>query len=93
VLVSSNHEIQGSRVVREIGRISAATGWGGVASASSEELRAQALRRLIAKAQDYEADAIVDVDYSVDGIKSCDLSACDLKRVIVSGVAVRLARG
>lgn len=93
MLVSSSHEIQGSRVVREIGRISAATSWGGTVSATSEELRAQALKRLIDQAKDYEADAIVDVDYTVDGVKSYDLSACDLKRVIVSGVAVRLARG
>jgi uncharacterized protein YbjQ (UPF0145 family) len=91
VQVSTNHEIQGSRVVREIGRISAATGWQGTVDASADELRAYALQRLIAQAKDY--DAIVDVDYSVDGVQACDLSTVSLKRVAVSGVAVKLARG
>lgn len=91
--VSTNHEIQGSRVVREIGRISAATGWQGTINGSAEELRAYALQRLIAQAKDYDADAIVDVDYSVDGVQACDLSPVSLKRVAVSGVAVKLARG
>jgi uncharacterized protein YbjQ (UPF0145 family) len=93
VQVSTNHEIQGSRVVREIGRISAATGWQGTVDASAEELRARALQRLIAQAKDYDADAIVDVDYSVDGVQAYDLSTVSLKRVAVSGVAVKLARG
>jgi len=93
VQVSTNHEIQGSRVVREIGRISAATGWQGAINGSAEELRASALQRLIAQAKDYDADAIVDVDYSVDGVQACDLSPVSLKRVAVSGVAVKLARG
>ena len=91
--VSASHEIQGSRVVREIGRISAATGWCGTVDASADELRASALRRLIAQAKDYDADAIVDLDYSIDGVQACDLSAVSLKRVAVSGVAVKLARG
>ncbi len=88
--ISHTHEVEGGRVLYPIGRIEAASGWH--ASSVSGDWKNVALQRLIAAAMDYDADAIVDVDYKVDGVQTFDLSAIPLERISVSGVAVKLAR-
>jgi uncharacterized protein YbjQ (UPF0145 family) len=91
--ISFTQEIEGGRVLYPIGRIRAASGWrAGAAAMSSDDCKAQALERLIAAASDYEADAIIGVDYEVDGAKIFDLAAVPVERVTATGIAVKLAK-
>jgi uncharacterized protein YbjQ (UPF0145 family) len=90
--ISRTHEIEGRRIAYSIGRIEAASAWhapgndeGGI------DWKQRALERLVAAAAEYEADAIVNVDFEVDGLRADHLSE-RLERVCVTGVAVRLAR-
>lgn len=91
MLVCSEKEIAGVRVTREIGRITAASGWQGADRAGAAQ-RDQALKALIAVAKDFEADAIIGVDYTEDGAQALDLIERPVRRVAISGIAVKLAR-
>lgn len=89
--ISRTPEIEGSHIVGSIGRIEAASAWhapgndeGGV------DWKQRALERLVAAAREYDADAIVNLDFEVDGLRA-DHFAERLERVCASGVAVRLA--
>ncbi|MGE3247758.1 MAG: hypothetical protein AB7J19_15640 [Beijerinckiaceae bacterium] len=92
MLVSDTLELQDARVVREIGRISAASGWHGHSSQDEAVYRNRALDALIMLAKDFEADAIIGVDFSVDGASAVDLAEVPVERISVSGIAVKLAR-
>lgn len=90
MLVCSENQVAGGQIVKEIGRISATSGWCGKAGDPGQ--RNRALARLIAAAQDFEADAIISVNYEIDGVITQDLTSQPLERVQVSGIAVKLAR-
>ena len=90
MLVSSEMQFSGVRVLREIGRITANSGWQGKAGDANQ--RACALQRLIEAAKEFDADAIIGVDYAVDGGKALDLADVPVERVQASGIAVKLAR-
>ncbi len=45
------------------------------------------------EAAEYDADAIVDVRFEVDGVKGVDIEGVALQRVTVTGLAVRFAQG
>lgn len=90
MLVSTENQVAGGQIVKEIGRISATSGWCG--KASDADHRNRALARLIAAAKDYEADAIIGVNYEIDGVIAGELTGLPLERVQVSGIAVKLAR-
>jgi uncharacterized protein YbjQ (UPF0145 family) len=89
--VSTTQDVQGARVVREIGRITASSCWHGRRAVSEEDYRSQALAALIAEAKEYEADAIVEVRYDTDDAQYLDLSGVPVKRTCISGIAVRIA--
>lgn len=93
MIVSSEPRLEGGRAVREIGKISAASSWAGKSDcAAGEKARETALARLIAAAKDIEADAIIGLNYEIDGVVAHDLAAMPLERVQASGIAVKLAR-
>ncbi len=46
---------------------------------------------LISEAQDYDADAIIGLDFEVEGIKSADVDGTPLQRIAVTGIAVKFA--
>lgn len=91
--ISFTDEIDGGRVVQAIGRIKAATVWhaSGTKPACGD-WKVLALRELVRKAEDFEADAIIGVGYEVDGVESADLAPLPLQRVAATGLAVKLAR-
>lgn len=89
--VSSQLQVEGRRIVSEIGRITAASDWRG-GSAASESCKESALEKLKRLAEEFEADAIVGLDYSIDDVQACDLAPVSMKRVNATGVAVKLAR-
>jgi uncharacterized protein YbjQ (UPF0145 family) len=49
----------------------------------------EALRR---EAEDYGADAVIDVRFEIDGCKGYDVDAVQLQRVTATGLAVRFAQ-
>lgn len=91
--ISSGEMIEGSRILYPIGRITAASPWHGEALASrSSDFEEKALDALIRKAEDYEADAIISLDYEVDSVETGEIPGVALRRVAATGIAVKLAR-
>ena len=91
--ISFTDEIEDGRIIHAIGRIKAATAWhASGAQPESGNWKEIALRELIRKAEDFEADAIIGVGYEVDGVQSADLAPVTLQRVAATGIAVKLAR-
>ena len=88
--VSQSREIVGRRIVTLIGRIEAASAWH-APEVGSVDWKARALEKLVRAAEDVEADAIVEVDFAVDGLRA-DHLADRLERISAKGVAVRLAK-
>jgi uncharacterized protein YbjQ (UPF0145 family) len=92
--ISFTDEIEGGRILYPIGRVQAASGWHANGMAPGDkDWKEAALRELIRTAEDIEADAIVGIDYAVDGVSDTDLATRRLERVTASGGAVKLARG
>jgi uncharacterized protein YbjQ (UPF0145 family) len=91
--ISFTDEIEDGRVVvRAIGRIKAASAWhASGAKPESGDWKTIALRNLIRTAEDFEADAIIRVDYEVDGVEASDLAPVSLERVAATGIAVKLS--
>lgn len=88
--VTANRQLEDACIVTEIGRISAASAWRGGASAEAQ--RMAALDKLKALALEYEADAIVGLDFEVDAVTAGELAPVALERINATGTAVKLAR-
>ena len=88
--VSSELEITNGRILKEIGRITAASSWCGTGPDAG--LRERALTRLIETAKEFDADAIIAVDYSLDSAYALDLTEIPVQRIQATGIAVKLAR-
>ncbi len=89
--ISSKREVEGRRILAEIGPISAASAWHS-GDGPAEAYKETALEKLKRLAKEFEADAIVGLDYTVDDVVQTDLSPMPLKRISATGVAVKLAR-
>ena len=93
MLVSEKDAIEGARVLYSIGRIKAATAWHAVGCTSlSGNWRERVLQDLIRRAEDFDADAIIGVDYRVEPVEGRDETGIELERVCATGIAVRLDR-
>ncbi len=92
--ISHTGEIEGSRILYAIGRVTAASAWhaSGTEPVQGGDWRLVALQRLMVQAADCDADAIIEVDYEVDGVKVTDLADVPVERVCAKGIAVKLAR-
>lgn len=91
--ISLTRDIEGKAIGESIGVIRAASAWhapgndvGGV------DWQARALENLVEAAKEYDADAIVEVNFEVDGVRADDFAG-PLERVWAKGLAVKLARG
>ena len=92
--VSFDDTIEGGRIVQAIGRLRATTSWHGPDTpCESGDWQVEALRALMRTAEEFEADAVVDVGYETDDIDTTDLAPIKLRRVTAVGTAVKLARG
>jgi hypothetical protein len=91
VRVTANRQFEEARIVREIGRIEAASDWRGQTSLEAQQ--ESALRKLKELAREFEADAIIGLDFEIDDVNTTDLAPLPLHRVNARGVAVKLARG
>jgi uncharacterized protein YbjQ (UPF0145 family) len=75
-----------------IGRIRATARWRAANETGSEAERQAAIEALTREAEEYGADAILDVRFEVDGVRGCDIDGVALQRVTATGLAVRFAR-
>lgn len=89
--ISSTDSIDGSRVLYPIGKIMAASGWHAAVEAQQDDWRETALRELIQRAEDVDADAIIDVNYETDRVMPVEQAGVSLRRVLATGIAVKLA--
>jgi uncharacterized protein YbjQ (UPF0145 family) len=92
VRISFTGTLEGGRVLYNIGKVEAASGWH---PENSEPLqhnwRQLIFRELIRAAEDIDADAIIGFDYQNGGILRIDETGMKLKRVVATSIAVRLA--
>ncbi len=90
--ISSTDIIEGGRVLYAIGKIKAASAWHAANGSSLQgDWRELALRELIRRAEDIDADAIIGLDYETDEVVPVDESGVRLSRVLATGVAVKLS--
>jgi uncharacterized protein YbjQ (UPF0145 family) len=80
------------RPVNAIGRIRATTRWRAAGEPGAEADRKAALEALTREAEEYGADAVIDVRFEVDDCKGCDIDGVQLQRVTATGLAVRFAQ-
>jgi hypothetical protein len=92
VRISFTGTLEGGRVLYNIGKIKAASAWH---PENSEPLqpnwRELILRELIRTAEDIGADAVIGVDYHNDGAVQIDETGVKLKRVVATGIAVKVS--
>ncbi len=81
-----------SKTVMPLGKISAASDWRGAGEDLDQGLfRLKALHKLMRVAEDCDADALIDVDYSEEILdRTENLGAVALKRICATAVAVKL---
>jgi uncharacterized protein YbjQ (UPF0145 family) len=90
--ISSTGVIEGRRVLYSIGRIKAASSWHAANNALSQgNWRERALSELIRNAEDIDADAIIGIAYETDSIISVEGTGTKLKRILATGMAVKLS--
>jgi uncharacterized protein YbjQ (UPF0145 family) len=90
--ISSTDVIEGGRVLYAIGKIKAATAWHAANGAPLQDnWRELVLSELIRRAEDIDADAIIGLDYQNDGIVAVEETGVQLKRILATGVAVKLS--
>jgi hypothetical protein len=87
--VSSTNSLEGGRRHHSIGRVKAFSGWRATNAPTVEADRVAAVRALIREAEEYEADAIIGLDFEVDRVICADIGGALLQRVAVTGIAVR----
>ena len=92
MLISEKDAIEGARVLYSIGKIKAAAAWRAVGhSPVSTNWRERVLQDLIRRAEDVDADAIIEVNYKVEPVETRDEGGVALERVYATGIAVRIA--
>ena len=90
--ISSTDVIEGGRVLYAIGKIKAATAWHAANGAPLQDnWRELVLSELIRRAEDIDADAIIGFDYETDGIVPVEETGVQLKRILATGIAVKLS--
>ena len=92
MLVSERAAIDGVRVLYPLGKIKAASAWHAAGySPVSNNWRERVLQDLIRRAEDIDADAIIEVGYEVEPVEGRDERGIELERVCATGIAVKLA--
>jgi hypothetical protein len=90
--ISSTEVIEGGRVLYTIGKIKAASAWHAANGAPPQvNWRELVLSELIRRAEDIDADAIIGLDYETDSIVPIEGTGVQLKRILATGVAVKLS--
>jgi Putative heavy-metal-binding len=90
--VRFSSDLDDGRPLTAIGRIKAAARWRAAGDPAAETDRQSAIEALTREAEEYGADAVVDVRFEIDGVKGPAVEGVDLERVTATGLAVRFAR-
>ena len=89
--VSRTNELKGGRAYYSIGRIKASSGWRAAKAHGSGRARLEALWALVSEAQEFYADAVIDLSFEVEAIRRPNFEGSPLRRIAATGVAVRFA--
>jgi uncharacterized protein YbjQ (UPF0145 family) len=89
--VSFNSALEDGRAHYSIGRVKAVGRWRAAHEAGAEADRQAVLRALVREAEEYGADALVDVNFEADEVAGADIDGVPLSRVVATGAAVRFA--
>ncbi len=84
--VSFTGSLQGGRAAKTIGRIKVVGRWRGVDEPATEADRRALLRDLTREAEDYGADALIDVRFEAE--ETAESDGVSLRRLVASGSAV-----
>ncbi len=84
--VSFTGSLQGGRAAKTIGRIKVVGRWRGVDEPATEADRRALLRDLTREAEDYGADALIDVRFEPE--ETAESDGVSLRRLVASGSAV-----
>ena len=90
--VSFSSDLDGGRPMTAIGRVRATARWRAAGDPAADADRKAAIEALKREAEEYGADAVVEVRFETDCCKGCDVEGVDLERVTATGLAVRFAR-
>ncbi|MGH6812486.1 MAG: hypothetical protein ACREDM_09110 [Methylocella sp.] len=90
--ISFSGTLEGGRVLYNIGKIEAASAWHPEdREPLQHDWRELILRELIRMAEDIDADAIIRVGYQNGGAVRIDETGVKLKRVVATGIAVKVS--
>lgn len=90
--ISTTDAIDGHKVVASIGKIEAGSAWHAAGTAPHQgNWRQQVLEDLVRRAEDIGADAIIELGYTEDGVKLATETGIELRRILATGIAVRLS--
>jgi uncharacterized protein YbjQ (UPF0145 family) len=89
--ISRTNELKGGRTYYSIGRIKASCGWRAADAVGAERDRLDALWALVTEAQEFCADAVIDLSFEVEAIRRPDFEGAPLRRIAATGIAVRFA--
>lgn len=88
--IGSSKDLE-DQTLTALGKITAASEWRGVDGADAQAAKLRALHRLMRQAEDCDADALLDVDYSEEILQRGEApGVAALKRIHASAVAVKL---
>jgi uncharacterized protein YbjQ (UPF0145 family) len=87
--VSRTYELEGGRGYRSIARIKASRGWHAADAHDSEVDRLEAFWALVSEAQEFHADAVIDLGFEVEAIGRPDYQGAPQRRIAATGIAVR----
>jgi hypothetical protein len=89
--ISTTHQIDGGWLSAPIARIEAASKWHAATDGEwTDSSREHAQRNLIRQAEDVDADAIVDVEFEIDGDVHIVETGISLTRARAKGMAIKL---
>src|SRR5580698_3863516 len=89
MLLSHSNSLEDGRPYYPVGRIMATSKWRPISTAHAEMDRLAALQALVREAQEYDADAILSLDFQVDGVMRDEVDGAPLQRVAARGIAIR----
>jgi hypothetical protein len=89
--VSFSRVLDSDRAQYAIGQVKATTTWRAGHGPIADVDREIAIRALVREAEEYGADAVVDVSFSSEEVRGADVGGVTLRRFTATGTAVRLA--
>ena len=87
--VSYSHALSQSKAQISLGLLTASTGWRAGEGPITELERDIALRALTREAEEFDAQGLVNVKFTIEKVDGPDLHGAALRRIVATGEAVR----